>query len=147
VTDTTGTGSHIGCGPRRARWATLLFLALAACRPDPATPRGAAERFLDAYFGLDRAGALAASASRAHELVEEEIRLTAGQPVDAETHVPAVRYRLLRQEPSGAEAVHLVYAVRIVDPETAPVEQRWLVMVGRVQEHEWRVVNFERLPE
>jgi hypothetical protein len=132
-------------GKRAAAALFALMLALGACGPDPATPRGGAERFLDAYFGLDLDAALEASASRAHELIQEERRLTAGQPIDAETRVPTIRYRLLRQEPGSDATVHLVYAVRVAAPDAETTEQRWLVMVARVGE-EWKVVNFSRLP-
>jgi hypothetical protein len=133
------------------RWAkagavlVALALAVASCGPDPATPRGTAERFLDAYFGLDRETALATSAHRAHEMVEEERRLTAGQAVDAETRVPAIRYRLLREERPSDTTAHLVYRVRVAVPDAETTEQRWLVTVARV-EGEWKVVMFERLP-
>jgi hypothetical protein len=133
---------------RRARavLAIALVLGLARCGPDPATPRGVAARFLDAYFSLDRATALATSAHRAHELLEEEGRLTAGHAVDAATRMPTIRYSLLREEQGGDATVHLVYAVRITVPDAETSEQRWLVTVGRLGE-EWKVVSFERLAE
>jgi hypothetical protein len=122
-----------------------LTLFLCSCGPDPATPRGAAERFLHAYFGLDLGTALEASAHHAHELLEEERRLTAGQRVDAETRVPTIHYRLLREEPGDGATVHLVYDVRITTPDAETSEQRWLVLVERSGD-EWKVVDFDRLP-
>jgi hypothetical protein len=123
-----------------------LTLFLGACGPDPATPRGVAQRFLDAYFGLDLNTALEASASRAHELIEEERRLTAGQPIDAATRVPTIGYRLLREEPGTDATVHLVYVVRITVPGAETNEQRWLLTIAR-SESEWKVVNFTRTGE
>ncbi len=128
--------------------ATLLALTLAlcSCGPDPATARGAAEHFLDAYFRLDLGAALEASASQAHERIEEERRLTAGQPIDAATRVPTIHYRLLRQEPGSDAAVHLVYVVRVAVPDAETSEQRWLVTVARTGER-WKVVQFARIPD
>jgi hypothetical protein len=130
---------------RRTAALLVLALALGACGPDPATPRGTAERFLDAYFGLDLKAALEVSANRARERIEEERRLTAGQTIDEATRVPTIRHWLLRQEPGSDAAVHLVYAVRVAVPDAETSEQRWLVTVERFGT-EWKVVNFERLP-
>jgi hypothetical protein len=128
----------------KAVLAIALVLGLGCCGPDPTTPRGVAERFLDAYFNLDRTTALATSAHRAHELVEEERKLTAGHAVDAATRMPIIRYSLLREEEGDDATVHLVYAVRITVPDAETSEQRWLLTVGRLGE-EWKVVSFDRL--
>jgi len=128
----------------RAALSIALVLGLGCCGPDPATPRGVAEHFLDAYFNLDRATALATSAHRAHELVEEEGQLTAGHAVDAATRMPTIRYWLVREERGDDATVHLVYTVRIIVPDAETSEQRWLLTVGRLG-GEWKVVSFERL--
>ncbi len=130
-----------------AAFLALTLVALGSCgsRPDPSTPGGAAARFLDAYFGLDLDAALAASVHRARERVEAERRLTAGQRVDAETRVPIIRYRLLREEPGEGTMVHLVYEVRATVPDAGTSEQRWLVTVDRIGER-WIVADFDRLP-
>jgi hypothetical protein len=144
-----GLVAELGRTPRACRRRLVLsslVLMLAACGTDPASPRGAAERFLDAYFGLDLAGAAQASASRARALVDEERRLTAGQRVDASTRVPVIRYRLEREDVSG-EAVHLVYAIHVAGEDMDPSDQRWLLMVKRTEGSAWRVVNFQRLPD
>lgn len=122
-----------------------LTLVLGSCGTDPATPRGVAERFLQAYFGLDLGAASEASAHRAHELIEEERRLTVGQRIDAQTRVPTIRYWLLREEAGDGATVHLVYEVRVTIPDAETSEQRWLVTLGRVGER-WKVVDFGRLP-
>jgi hypothetical protein len=145
VVRVAGWWGTVALGARAATALFALTLALGGCGPNPATPSGAAERFLDAYFGLDLDAALEASASRAHQLIQEEKRLTAGQPIDAATRVPTIRYRLLRQEPGSDTAVHLLYAVRVAAPDAETSEQRWLVTVEPFGT-EWKVVNFERLP-
>jgi len=58
----------------------------AGCRPDPRTPRGTAESFLDAhYVRIDLAAALPFTSGLARHKVESEIGLTQGQVIDAST--------------------------------------------------------------
>src|SRR5437867_3359855 len=79
-----------------ARLALVLASVVLGCRPDPSTPRGTAERFLDAHFvHIDLPAALEFTAGLARHKVEDEIRLVAGQAIDETTRKPSVHYRLL----------------------------------------------------
>ena len=67
-----------------ARLALVLASVVLGCRPDPSTPRGTAERFLDAHFvHIDLPAALEFTAGLARHKVEDEIRLVAGQAIEA----------------------------------------------------------------
>ena len=49
----------------------VMLLSVAACRPDPSTPRGTAERFLDAhYVHIDLRSALPFTSGLARHKVE-----------------------------------------------------------------------------
>jgi hypothetical protein len=127
--------------------AGLCVLALpgAGCRPDPRTPRGTAESFLDAhYVRIDLAGALAFTTGVAHRKVEDEIGLTRGQAIDASTRKPSVHYKLLTQHPEGTEAVRYLYEGSIVVADAGRFTRRWLVTV-RHEDAGWRVTNYEEL--
>jgi hypothetical protein len=129
-------------------FAALLAVVLAAaCRPDPATPRGAAERFLDAhYVRIDLPAALEFTAGVARHKVENEIRLVEGQPIDDSTRKPTVHYRLLETHPDGEQAVSYLYRANITIEDADRFERRWLVTVRR-DETGWRVTNYQELGE
>jgi hypothetical protein len=136
---------------RRPRWAvglafSLLVVGLAvavSCRPDPASQRGVAERFLDAhYVQIDLAAAQALTAGVAERKVAEERRLTAGYDIDAATRQPSVHYRLLEERPEGEDRSRFVYRARFSVPGGGRFERR-ILLVMRREEGGWKVVNFE----
>jgi hypothetical protein len=132
-------------GRNKVKVATLLCLALAsaACGPDPRTPRGAAEAFLDAYYvriDLPRARELTSGVAR--QKVEQEIELTRGQAIDETTRQPHVRYKLLEERPGGADGVSFVYRGDIRIDDADDLERRWLVTV-RHDGNGWTVTNFQ----
>ena len=132
----------VTASPRALRVLWVLLLA-AACRPDPASPRGTAERFLDAYYvQIDLRAALPLTSGLARQKVEQSIALTQGQPIDATTRKPTVRYRLLEERPDGETAIHFVYLGRITVEGADDFERRWLVTVRRETDG-WRVTNYQ----
>src|SRR3989442_384662 len=83
-----------------ARALALSALLLAGCRAAANTPRGTAERFLDAhYVRIDLPAALEFTADLARHKVENEMRLVPGPTNDATTRKTSVDY------PLGAERV------------------------------------------
>jgi len=121
----------------------VLALLAAGCAPDPATPRGTAERFLDAhYVRIDLQGALEFTTGLARRKVEDELRLVQGQAIDETTRKPSVHYRLLEEHPDGAEAVRYLYHGSIAIEDADRLERRWLVTV-RLAGGSWRVTNYE----
>jgi hypothetical protein len=123
----------------------LLALLAVGCRPDPATPRGTAERFLDAhYVRIDLPGALEFTTGLARHKIEDELRLVQGQAIDETTRKPSVHYRLLEEHPDGEHAVNYLYRGTISVEDADRFERRWLVTV-RFAEGGWRVTNYQEL--
>jgi hypothetical protein len=123
----------------------LLPLLVAACRADPATPRGTAELFLDAhYVRIDLSAAHALTSGVARSKLEDEMRLTAGQSIDETTRKPTVHYRLLEERRDGEAAVNYVYRGRIAVEDADTFERRWLLTV-RFADGAWSVTNYQEL--
>ena len=123
----------------------LSALLVAGCRAAANTPRGTAERFLDAhYVRIDLPAALEFTSGVARQKVETELRLVQGQAIDETTRKPSVHYRLLEEHPDGAAAVRYLYRGSIAIEDADRLERRWLVTV-RFAEGGWRVTNYEEL--
>ena len=119
----------------------------AACHPDPSTPRGTAESFLDAHYVLiDLKGALPFTSGLARQKVEHEMDLTAGVEIDAETMKPTVRYSLLHEEKDPDGGTKFLYHGKIAVDGADPFERRWLVTV-RQEPDGYRVTNYQEFSE
>ena len=118
-------------------WALLL----SACGRDLGTAQGVAEEFVDQhYVQIDLPKAKAYAVSIALEKVNEEIRLTAGQQIDASTRRPKVNYQLLEKKESGGRASFL-YEGTIQSDDGTSFTRKWLV-TARQEGGQWRVSNF-----
>lgn len=116
-------------------------LILSACGRDLDTAQGVAEEFVDQhYVQIDLPKARAYAVSVALEKINEEIRLTAGQPIDASTRKPKVNYQLLEKKESGARATFL-YEGTIQTDDGSSFTRKWLV-TARKESDGWRVSNF-----
>lgn len=125
----------------------LAVLVLAACRPDAASPRGAAERFLDAhYVTIDLDATVPLTSGLARAKVERERRLVDGILADEATRKPQVWYRLLEERPSGDDAVQFLYRGTVSPEGIERFDRRWLVTVRR-EPAGWVVSNYEELPD
>ncbi len=123
----------------------LSALLGGGCHPDPRTPRGTAESFLDAhYVRIDLAAALPFTSGLARHKVESEIGLTQGQPIDESTRKPSVHYRLLEEHADGEQAVNYLYRGSINVADAEAFERRWLVTVRR-EDAGWRVTNYQEM--
>jgi hypothetical protein len=123
----------------------LATLATVGCHPDPSTPRGAAEAFLDAhYVRIDLPAARELAAGVARHKVEGEIELVRGQAIDETTRKPTIHYRLLEEHPQGDDAFSYLYRANISIEDAEGLERRWLVTVRR-QDGAWRVTNYQEL--
>ncbi len=129
-------------------WLSGAAMLLAvACHPDPATPRGTAEGFLDAhYVHIDLPSALPFTSGVARHKVESEIELVKGITIDDATRKPTVHYSLLEERPDGAEAVSYVYRGSVAVEGADSFERRWLVTVRREPEG-WRVTNYQEFEQ
>ena len=126
------------------RAALVLFacaLFLSACGRDLGTAQGVVEEFVDQhYVKIDLPQAKAYAVSVALEKINEEIRLTAGQQIDATTRKPKVNYQLLEKKESDGRASFL-YEGTIQSDDGTSFTRKWLV-AARKEGAQWRVSNF-----
>ncbi len=120
----------------------VLVAGLSACQPDPNSPRGVAERFLDAhYVQMDLEVAKGYCSGLALKRVEEEIRLTEGQAIDASTRLPRVYYTLVRETPRGDTRVSLQYQAKIFVAGAGEFQKELLLSLRKEQDG-WRVMHY-----
>ncbi len=119
-----------------------LLLALAGCGGEgDTTARGAAEAFVDRhYVEVDLPGSREYTTGLARSKVDKQIRLTAGQSVDAGTRKPRVYYKLLEEREAGGR-IAFVYQLTI-RPEGAGEFSRRLLIRVRREGAGWRVSNY-----
>jgi len=125
--------------------ATLVLFActlfLSACGRDLGTAQGVVEEFVDQhYVKIDLPQAKAYAVSVALEKINEEIRLTAGQQIDASTRKPKVNYQLLEKKERDGRASFL-YEGTIQSDDGTSFTRKWLV-AARKEGAQWRVSNF-----
>lgn len=114
---------------------------LAACRRDLRTAQGVVEEFLDQhYVHIDLQKAKEYSVGLALEKINEEIRLTSGQVIDASTRKPRVHYRLLEKK-GGERRASFLYEGTIRAEDAPDFNRRWLI-TARKEGDRWRVSNF-----
>ena len=119
-----------------------LLLLLPACRSDPHSARGVAERFLDAhYVEIDLQAAKPYCTGLALSRLEDEIRLTEGQAIDANTRKPQVHYRLMEEKPRGEKSVSFLYETAISVDGAGEFTKKVLLTV-RQGDQGWRVANY-----
>lgn len=119
-----------------------LFAAiLGACRRDLRTAQGVVEEFVDQhYVHINLQKAKEYSVGLALQKINEEIRLTSGQVIDASTRKPKVHYRLLEKKEGGQRASFL-YEGTIRAEDAPEFTRRWLI-VARKEGEQWRISNF-----
>lgn len=128
---------HVGCGPTLL---LLLFLA-AACGRDLSTAQGVVEEFVDHhYVRIDLPRAKTLTVSLALHKVNEEIRLTDGQKIDASTQKPRVHYALLEKK-EGPERASFLFEGTVQSNDGTSFTRKWLVN-ARKEGNQWRVSNF-----
>jgi hypothetical protein len=121
--------------------AILLTVLFSACGRDLKTAQGIAEEFVDQhYVHIDLRKAKEFAVSVALYKINEEIRLTAGQVIDASTRKPSVHYRLVEKK-KGSGRVSFLYEGTIRAEDAPDFTRRWLV-VTRKEDDQWRVSNF-----
>jgi hypothetical protein len=124
---------------------TLPFLVwslfLSGCGRDLGTAQGVADEFVDQhYVNFDLQKAKAYAVSVALEKVNEEIRLTAGQKIDAATNKPKINYRLLEKK-EGERRASFLYEGTIQSDDGSSFTRKWLI-AARKDADQWRVSNF-----
>jgi len=119
----------------------LLALLASACGRDLTTAQGVAEEFVDHHYvviDLQKAKTLAVSVALSK--VNEEIRLTAGQRIDASTQKPRVHYALLEKK-EGDQRASFLYEGTIQSDDGTSFSRKWLI-TARKEGNQWRVSNF-----
>ena len=119
----------------------VSLILLVACGRDLNTAQGVVEEFVDqhyVHFDLHKAKLYTVSVALAK--VDEEIRLTAGHPIDASTQKPRVNYSLLEKKESPTRSTFL-YEGRIQSEDGTAFTRKWLV-TARLENNGWRVSNF-----
>ena len=122
---------------------TLLFFFLftSACGRDLSTAQGVVEEFVDHhYVAIDLQKAKTLAVSVALNKINEEIRLTAGQKIDASTQKPRVHYALLEKK-EGEQRASFLYEGTIQSDDGTSFSRKWLV-TARKEGNQWRVSNF-----
>ena len=120
---------------------TITLLLPSGCARDLNTSQGVAEEFVDHHyvtFDLQKAKGYAVSLALAK--VDEEIRLTAGQKIDASTQKPHVNYKLLEKNEGDKRATYL-YEGKIQSDDGTSFTRKWLI-TARKENNQWRVSNF-----
>ena len=131
------TRNHI----EQSRILLLLLIFIGACGRDHGSAQGVVEEFVDHhYVAIDLAKAKTLAVSLALSKVNEEIRLTAGQTIDASSQKPRVHYRLLEKK-EGAERASYLYEGTIQSNDGTSFIRKWLV-TARKEGNQWRVSNF-----
>jgi hypothetical protein len=126
---------------RCALFLLYCVFSLFACRRDLQTPQGVAEEFVDQhYVQINLPKAKEFTVGLAQQKIEDEIRLTSGQVIDAATRKPRIHYKLLEKKERPGRASFLYLGT--IQAEDAPeFTRRWLI-TARKEGDVWRVSNF-----
>jgi hypothetical protein len=122
---------------------TLLFFFLfaSACGRDLGTAQGVADEFVDHhYVAIDLQKAKTLAVSVALNKINEEIRLTTGQTIDASTQKPRVHYALLEKK-EGEQRASFLREGTIQSDDGTSFSRKWLI-TARKEGNQWRVSNF-----
>ena len=122
--------------------ALLAFVLTAnACGRDLNTAQGVADEFVDQhYVMIDLPKAKALAVSVALSKLNEEIRLTSGQTIDASTRKPRVHYTLLEKK-EGDQRATFLYQGTIESDDNTSFTRQWLI-TARKEGNQWRISNF-----
>ncbi len=123
------------------RTAALALFLTAACGHDLNTAQGVAEEFVDLYYvkiDLQKAKQYAVSVARAK--IDEEIRLTSGQTIDASTQKPRINYTLLDKN-EGEPRSTFLFEGKIQSDDGTSFTRKWSIAT-RKESNGWRVSNF-----
>lgn len=127
--------------PIALRAAILALLLTAACGNDLNTPQGIAQEFVDHhYVKIDLQKAKQYTVSVAQAKIDEEIRLTAGQTIDASTQQPRVNYTLLEKKEGDQRSTYL-FEAKIQSDDGTSFIRKWSIAT-RKEGNGWRVSNF-----
>ena len=121
----------------------LLVFGLGGCGGrDLKTAEGVADEFVDQhYVNIDLPRTREYTVGLARDKIDDEIRLTRGQPIDASTRKTRIRYELTDKKQEGDARVSFFYKGTIEAEDGPEFTRRWIV-VARKEGDGWRVSNF-----
>ncbi len=120
--------------------AAAAAVALFACQPAN-SPRGVVDRFIAAhYMAIDLKAAEPLCTGLALDKLHEEMKLTAGQPIDASTRKPIIHYKLTAKRESP-DHVEYLFRATIDVPDGGSFEKNWMI-TARKESDTWKVSNF-----
>jgi hypothetical protein len=123
------------------RLALIAFFLTTACGNDLNTAQGVAEEFVDHhYVKIDLQKAKQYTVSVAQAKIDEEIKLTKGQVIDASTQKPRVNYTLLDKNEGDQRSTYL-FEAKIQSDDGTSFIRKWSVATRKEGNH-WRVSNF-----
>src|ERR1041384_7465124 len=118
-----------------------LIVTAGACGRDLSSAQGVADEFVDQhYVVIDLPKAKTLAVSVALSKLNEEIRLTSGQPIDASTRKPRVHYTLVEKR-EGDQRATFLYQGTIESDDNRSFTRQWLI-TARKEGTQWRVANF-----
>jgi hypothetical protein len=118
-----------------------LALSVSTCTRDLNSAQGVADEFVDQhYVVIDLPKAKTLAVSVALSKLNEEIRLTSGQPIDASTRKPRVHYTLVEKR-EGDQRATFLYQGTIESDDNTSFTRQWLI-TARKEGTQWRVSNF-----
>ena len=118
-------------------WALLLY----GCGHDMNSAQGVTEEFVDQhYVNIDIQKAKQYAVGLALAKLNEEVRLTAGQTIDASTRKPKVNYQLIEKK-EGENRASFLYEGTIRSDDGTSFTRKWLI-AARKEGNQWRVSNF-----
>jgi hypothetical protein len=121
--------------------AVAMALFLTACGHDLNTAQGVAQEFVDHhYVNIDLHKAKQYTVSVAQAKIDEEIRLTSGQTIDASTQKPRVNYTLLDKHEGDQRSTYL-FEGKIQSDDGSSFTRKWSIAT-RKEGNGWRVSNF-----
>jgi hypothetical protein len=119
----------------------LSLILITGCGHDKSTAQGVAEEFVDQhYVQINIQKAKDYVVGLALQKVNNEIRLTAGQAIDASTNKPKINYHLLEKKEGDNRATFL-YEGMIQSEDGSSFTRKWFISV-RKEGDQWRVSNF-----
>jgi len=121
----------------------VLIAALMACHADEQSAVGVSERFVDAhYVSINLTAAAPFCTGVALRKLQEEQRLTHGQPIDETTRKPTVRYRLIDKREEDGDHATFVFEGTVQVEDAGRFTRKWLITTSRTG-GVWKVSNFE----
>jgi len=127
--------------PIAIRAALAALLLTTACGNDLNTAQGIAEEFVELhYVKIELQKAKQYTVSVAQAKIDEEIRLTSGQTIDASTQKPRINYTLLEKN-QGPQRSTFLFEGKIQSDDGTSFTRKWSIAT-RKESNGWRVSNF-----